>query len=180
MHEFPALLRFRCALAHLYAELGHEARAPAPLFDDLLSRDLAHEYVDAEWLFSMSLLPDSVRRSSATPGGGDAVRAAAAVRRALRAGAGRGVVRRRCAGTRRAGDALGRHDDAERHFEAAHRDRAADARAPVGGARAARPGAALLARAATPTARGALLDDAVAGYRALGMESWAERAAALR
>ena len=55
--EFPALLRFRCALAHLHAELGDRASARASL-DDLLARDLANEHVDAEWLFSMSLLPD--------------------------------------------------------------------------------------------------------------------------
>ena len=53
VHEYPTLLRFRCALAHLYAELGRERDARAVL-DDLLSRDLAREHVDAEWLFSMS------------------------------------------------------------------------------------------------------------------------------
>ena len=61
VHEYPTLLRFRCALAHLYAELGRERDARAVL-DDLLSRDLAREHVDAEWLFSMSLLPDPVAR----------------------------------------------------------------------------------------------------------------------
>ena len=57
VHEFPALRRFRCALAHLYAELGRERDARSVL-DDLLSRDLAHEHLDAEWLFAMNLLPD--------------------------------------------------------------------------------------------------------------------------
>jgi hypothetical protein len=57
VHRYPALLRFRCALAHLFAELGREREARRTL-DDLLSRDLAHVHFDAEWLFSMSLLPD--------------------------------------------------------------------------------------------------------------------------
>ena len=60
VHEYPALLRFQCALTHLYGELGREDDARAA-FDDLLSRDLAHEYVDAEWLFSLSLLGRCVR-----------------------------------------------------------------------------------------------------------------------
>jgi DNA-binding SARP family transcriptional activator len=55
VHEYPALLRFRCALAHLYGELGRERDARAA-FDPLLSRDLAREHLDAEWLFSMMLL----------------------------------------------------------------------------------------------------------------------------
>src|SRR5205085_9560378 len=57
VHEYPALMRFRCALAHLYSQLGRERDARAT-FDDLLSRDLAHEHVDAEWLFSIVLLAD--------------------------------------------------------------------------------------------------------------------------
>ena len=56
-HEYPALLRFHCALAHLHAELGHEEDARAT-FDTLLARDLGQEHLDTEWLFSMSLLPD--------------------------------------------------------------------------------------------------------------------------
>ncbi len=57
VHEYPALRRFQCALAHLYAELGRERNARAAL-DDLLSHDLANEYLDAEWLFAMNMLPD--------------------------------------------------------------------------------------------------------------------------
>jgi tetratricopeptide (TPR) repeat protein len=57
VHQYPALRRFQCALAHLYAELGRERDARA-VFDSLLARDLAHEHLDAEWLFSMSMLPD--------------------------------------------------------------------------------------------------------------------------
>lgn len=57
VHEYPALLRFRCALAHLYSQLGRERDARAT-FDELLSLDLAQEHVDAEWLFSIVLLTD--------------------------------------------------------------------------------------------------------------------------
>jgi eukaryotic-like serine/threonine-protein kinase len=57
VHEYPALVRFRCALAHLYGELRREQDCRAA-FDDLLSHDLAREHVDAEWLFSISLLPE--------------------------------------------------------------------------------------------------------------------------
>jgi DNA-binding SARP family transcriptional activator len=57
-HEYPALLRFACALAHLYSQLGRREEARATL-DSLLARDLAHEHRDAEWLFSLSLLADA-------------------------------------------------------------------------------------------------------------------------
>jgi tetratricopeptide (TPR) repeat protein len=57
VHEYPALLRFRSALAHLYVELGREREARAAL-DDVMSVDLGREYLDAEWLFSVSMLPD--------------------------------------------------------------------------------------------------------------------------
>ncbi len=57
VHEYPALLRFGCALAHLESELGNAADARATL-DDLIARGLEYEYRDAEWLFSLSLLAD--------------------------------------------------------------------------------------------------------------------------
>jgi len=57
VREYPALLRFRCALAHLYAQLGREHDANAVL-DELMTHDLRSEYVDAEWLLSMTLLAD--------------------------------------------------------------------------------------------------------------------------
>jgi DNA-binding SARP family transcriptional activator len=57
VHQYPALLRFRGVLAHLYAGLGREQDARAA-FDALLSRDLGKEHLDEEWLFGMSLLPD--------------------------------------------------------------------------------------------------------------------------
>jgi tetratricopeptide (TPR) repeat protein len=57
VREYPPLLRFRCALAHTYGELGHKRNASAAL-DDLMTHDLGNEHVDAEWLVSMTLLAD--------------------------------------------------------------------------------------------------------------------------
>jgi len=55
VHEYPSLPRFPAALAHVYGELGREREARAAL-DAMLARDLAHEHLDAEWLFTISLL----------------------------------------------------------------------------------------------------------------------------
>ncbi|MGN6170481.1 MAG: BTAD domain-containing putative transcriptional regulator [Solirubrobacteraceae bacterium] len=57
VREYPPLLRFRCALAHAYGELGRKDDASAAL-DELMTHDLANEHVDAEWLLSMTLLAD--------------------------------------------------------------------------------------------------------------------------
>ena len=57
VHEYPSLPRFSAALIHLYDELGREPDVRATL-DELLSRDLARHYLDAEWLFTMTLLAD--------------------------------------------------------------------------------------------------------------------------
>jgi len=57
VHEYPPLLRFRCALAHAYGELGRRHDASAVL-DELMTYDLGNEHVDAEWLLSMPLLAD--------------------------------------------------------------------------------------------------------------------------
>jgi DNA-binding SARP family transcriptional activator len=57
VHEYPPLLRFRCALAHAYGELARKHDASAVL-DELMTHDLANEYIDAEWLLSITLLAD--------------------------------------------------------------------------------------------------------------------------
>ena len=57
VHEYPPLLRFRCALAHTYGELGRKHDASA-VIDELMTHDLANEHVDAEWLLSITLLAD--------------------------------------------------------------------------------------------------------------------------
>ena len=55
--SYPTLMRFRCALAHLHAELGRGTGSPGA-FDAVLPSVLAGDHVDAEWLVAMCLLPD--------------------------------------------------------------------------------------------------------------------------
>lgn len=179
VHEFPTLLRFRCALAHLYAELGREREARS-LLDDLLSLDLANEHVDAEWLFSMSLLADPCARLA------DREAVAKLHELLLPYGAfyshapveaifgslarGLGVLATR----------LGRFDDAEGHFvsaleiEARMRARPWLAHAQDDYARMlrGRDGPGDQERAS------ALAAEAVRTYRELGMDAWAGRAEA--
>jgi DNA-binding SARP family transcriptional activator len=179
VHEFPALLRFRTALPHLHAELGHEAQARA-LFDEVLARDLAREHIDAEWLFSIALLPDVCSRLGN--------RAAAATLHALLlpfadryaqapVEASFGCVAR---GLGVLASVLGRHDEAVAHLEAAIEiERRMRARPWIAHAQHGL-GEALLARGGPGDAdrAQALLDEVAVGYRALGMEAWAARAAA--
>jgi tetratricopeptide (TPR) repeat protein len=181
VHEYPTLLRFRCALANLYAETA-DIPAARSVLADLASHDLANEYFDAEWLFTASLLPDVYRVV------GDDIAAArlyagllphehlyahapieatfGSVARAL------GVL----------ATTLRRFDDAERHFGLAIQiERRMRARPWLAHAQH-ELAAALLERGGDGdggTAR-ALIDDAVTGYRELGMDTWAARAGALR
>src|SRR5262249_16296618 len=60
IHEFPNLPRFRCALAHLYAELGDRASL-RQLLDEIAAIGLTRNYVDGEWLLPVGLLPDALR-----------------------------------------------------------------------------------------------------------------------
>jgi DNA-binding SARP family transcriptional activator len=180
VHEYPALPRFRCALAHLYAELGHEREARAA-FDDLLSRDLGREHLDEEWLFGMSLLPD-VCAFLGDAGAAAQLYALLLPYQRLYAEApieatfgsvarGLGVL----AAT------LGRFDEAERHFDDAleteRRMRARPWLAHIQHDLAAM----LIARGGQDAEEraGRLLAEAAITYRDLGMESWAARATAL-
>jgi hypothetical protein len=181
VHEYPALLRFRCAAAHLAAELGHEADARASL-DSVLSHDLRREYLDAEWLLGMSMLPDVcafLRDESAAerlyelllPYDGKYAEAPmeatfGSVARAL------GVLAR----------TLARVNDAERHFaDALDSELAMQARPWV--AHAQHDYAATLVARDGPgdrTRAGELLTEALKTYRSLGMTAWAARAEAVR
>ena len=179
-HENPRLLRFRCALAHLYAELGRD-RDAREVFDDLLSRNLGGEHLDEEWLFGMCLLPDVCAFLGDASSAGRLyaillpyerhyaeapVEAAfGSVARAL------GVL----------ATTLRHFDDAEGHFDTAMQ---------MEGSMGARPWLAhaqhdlagmLLARGEPGDRERAsgLLAEALATYRELGMEVWAGRAAAL-
>jgi DNA-binding SARP family transcriptional activator/tetratricopeptide (TPR) repeat protein len=180
VHEYPALRRFQCALAHLYAELGRERDARSVL-DDLLTRDLANEYLDAEWLFAMSMLPDVAAFLGDVDAAGrlyelllpyEAMYAEAPVEGVFGSVArGLGVLAR----------TLGRFDAADRHFEVAleveQRMRARPwlAHAQEDYARM------LVARGADGDRHHAreLLGAAVSTYRELAMEVHARRAAAL-
>ena len=173
VHEYPTLLRFSCALVHVYGELDRERDCRAA-FDPLLSRDLGNEYVDAEWLFSMSLLADPVHVPRGPGRGGQAVRAATPVRAAL------------CPGTRRSGFWLagasagrpGLHARQLRPRRAAlrlrHRDGAEDGWAALVRPCPTRPGWHALTRDATGDRERAhaLLDEALGTYRELRMETW--------
>jgi DNA-binding SARP family transcriptional activator len=180
VHEYPALLRFRCTLAHLYGELGREPDTRA-VFDTLLSRDLAREHLDAEWFFSISLLPgpcallgdeEAATRLYSLLLPYERLYAQAPVEAVF------GSLARGLGGL---ATTLGRFDDAERHFEVAleteRKMRARPWYAHVQHDLAAM----LLARGGTGDAGRArtLLAEAASEYRDLGMETWAARAAAL-
>jgi DNA-binding SARP family transcriptional activator len=177
VHEYPALPRFVCASAYVHAEIGHRRRAREAL-DRLLSQDLEHSHIDEDWIIGVAMLPDVCARL----GDGHAARriyslllpfdglyaeapgegSFGAISRGL------GVLAR----------ALGELDQATRHFEdAVETERAMRARPWVAHAQHGL-GEVLLARGDEARAR-AILAEAVAGYRELGMDSWAESAAAL-
>jgi DNA-binding SARP family transcriptional activator len=180
IHEYPTLLRFQSVLAHLYGELGSAAEARAT-FEALLSHDLAHEYVDAEWLFTVSLLADPCARLDDRETAGalysmllpyERLWAMAPVE------AGFGSVARALGVL---ATTLRRFDDAEGHFEVAlETERAMGARPWL--AHAQHDLAAMLLARGEPgddkRAR-AQLDEAIRTYAELGMDSWAARAQAL-
>jgi tetratricopeptide (TPR) repeat protein len=180
VHEFPALLRFRSAMANLHAELGRPREARAAL-DGLLARDLGNEHLDAEWLLAMNLLPDVCGFL------GDA-EAAARLHTLLLPYAERyaqapleatfGSIAR---GLGVLATAMARYDEAERHFEAAIELERRMAAVPWL-AHARHDFAAMLLRREGPGDRGRageLLAEARSAYRELDMDVWAERADAL-
>ena len=59
--EYPARPVFRCALAHLHAQLGRTAEAKRAL-DDLAGDDFSALPFDMEWLYGMSLLAETSAR----------------------------------------------------------------------------------------------------------------------
>ncbi len=177
VHRYPALMRFRCVHAHVCAELG-DARAARQAIAVVLEHDLRHEYVDEEWLFAVNTLADPVAHvgdpaaakllyglllpHARLYGEAPVEGTFGAVGRAL------GVLALR----------LGEPDGAVHHFEEAIAiERSMRARPWVAHAQQGL-GEALLARGDEARGR-AVLAEAIAGYRELGMESWAERASAL-
>jgi len=177
VHEYPALVRFRCALAHLDAELGGEEEARA-IIDDLLARDLEVEYRDHEWAFSMALLANPCASVADE-------RAAARLYSLLLPFAHvyamapvEGVFGAVARGLGVLATALGRYDDAERHLLAA-----IDLERRMGGrpwlAHGQHDLAAMLLARGDPDRARPHLDDALKAYQELGMETWAARASAL-
>jgi DNA-binding SARP family transcriptional activator len=180
VHEYPALLRFRCALAHLHGQLGREREARTVL-DGLLARDLSREHVDSEWLFTISLLSDPC----ASLGDDDAAATlyslllpykdlyAQAPGEASFGSVARGLG---VLATRRR-----RFDDAQMHFETAVEKETVMSARPWLAHTQQDYARMLLARAQTgdgEQARG-LIAQALATYRELGMHSWAEDASKL-
>jgi DNA-binding SARP family transcriptional activator len=179
-HEYPALLRFRCALAHLYAALRREGDARATL-DSLLSRDLGQEHLDTEWFFSVSLLPDPCAFLGDEAAAAklyslllpyEHVYAVAAIETVFGSLArGLGVL----------ATTLRRFDEAERHFKVAiETERRMRARPWLAHAQHDLAAMLLARGAAADRERArALLEEAAATYRELGMPTWASRATAL-
>jgi DNA-binding SARP family transcriptional activator len=177
IHEYPSLLRFGAVQAHLYAELG-DARNARSAFDALLARDLAREHIDAEWLFTIALLPDPCRFL------GDQGAAAALYSLLLPYATdyAQAPVEASFGSTARAlgvlATVLGRFDDAERHFDTALEiERRMRARPWL--AHAQHDYAAMLVARGDREHAAPLLREAVAIYEELGMSAWAARARAL-
>jgi DNA-binding SARP family transcriptional activator len=180
VHEYPALLRFRCALAHLHGQVGREREARTAL-DGLLSRDLGREHVDSEWLFTISLLADPC----ALLGHEDAAATLYSLLLPYKelyaqapAEASFGSVAR---GLGVLATKLRRFDDAQMHFDAAvEKERIMGARPWL--AHAQQDYAQMLLARAQPGDSEqalALIAHALAIYRELGMESWEENASKL-
>jgi DNA-binding SARP family transcriptional activator len=178
--EYPSLPRFPAALAHLHAELGHEPKARA-VFDELLARDLARHHRDAEWLFTISVLADPCARLEDWDAAAELYSMLLPYER-LYAHAPVEV----CFGS--VARALGilamtmhRWREAERHYHVAiEAERTLRARPWVAHSQH-HLADGLLARgdAADAERARALLDEAVATYGELGMDTWATRAEAL-
>ena len=176
VHEYPSLPRFPSALAHLYGELGREQDARAAL-DAMLSRDLAHEHLDAEWLFTISMLAgpcallddrEAADRLYSLLLPYERLYAHAPVESVF------GAVARSLGVL---ATTMGRYDDAERHFAKRSRSRT-QCGASLARPRTARPRrhAARSPRCRRPERAHALLEEAATTYTELGMHAWAARA----
>jgi DNA-binding SARP family transcriptional activator len=172
--EFPSLLRFVCARAHLEAELGRESEARAAL-EALLALDLEREHRDSEWLFAMALLADPCARLADERGTRKLYRLLLPFERLYVVAPIEAVFgsMARCLGV--LATALRHYDDAKRHFESAIAlERSMRAQPWI--AHAQDDLAAMLLARGDPEAARPHADAAIAEYRTLGMEAWAERA----
>ncbi len=178
--QYPARPVFRCAVAYLHARLGRLPEARRALHD-LGADDFSALPFDQEWLFGMSLLAETCALLSDEDAAGVlyGLLLPYAAFNAVDVGEGmRGSLARHLG---LLASAMSRFDDAARHF-----DQALAMNARMG----ARPwlahtqhdlAAMLLARGAADDRERAhaLLEEAVATYRELGMPTWASRATAL-
>jgi tetratricopeptide (TPR) repeat protein len=173
LDEYPRYAVFRCVLASVYFELGRREEAVS-VFEELATNDFASLPRDEEWLFGMTLLAPvcealgDERRAAflyealAPYGDRNALsvpeHAAGSVSRSL------GVL----------AAAIGRRDDAARHFEDALAMNARMGARPWVARTQHDYGRMLLAH--DPERGRELLERAADAYRALGMTAWAERA----
>jgi DNA-binding SARP family transcriptional activator len=181
VHEYPSLLRFPSALAHLYAELGRKRDARATL-DVVLARDLGEEHLDAEWLFTISMLAgpcavledrDAANRVYSLLLPFERLYAHAPVESVFGAVAwSLGVL----------ATTMGRYDDAERHFGVAIETEEAMRAAPWRAHAQHDFASMLLTRGGAGDGKRAagLLDEARTTYADLGMDSWVARTQAPR
>jgi DNA-binding SARP family transcriptional activator len=177
VHEYPALHRFTCVLAHIHAALGHEREARAA-FASATAHDLSREYIDEEYLFALNTLPDTCAYLGDEEAAAGLYELMLPYERLYSEAPVEGTFGAMARGLGVLATQLGRFDDAERHFEVAiDIERGMRARPWIAHAQHGL-GETLLARGDDARARAALAE-AVAGYRELGMESWAERASAL-
>jgi tetratricopeptide (TPR) repeat protein len=178
VREYPALIRFRCALAHLYAELGRTGEARRAL-EELLARDLAREHLDAEWLFSMALLVEPCVRIGERAGAEKLYSLLLPYERLYAMAPVESVFGAVARGLGSLATMLERPDAAARHFEVAlETERRMRARPWL--AHAQHEYGSMLLDQGSGSRAAALLDDALATYRELGMPSWAERVEELR
>jgi tetratricopeptide (TPR) repeat protein len=175
--EYPTRPAFRCALAHLEAELGATERASQTLHE-LARNDCAALPFDLEWLYGMSLLAETCARL-------DDPDVAAVLYRLLLPWAGFNAVDvpegMRGSVSRYLGllaETMERLDDARRHFEDA-----LGMNANIGArpwlAHTQRDYARMLLAREPPRDRDralGLLADARSNYGDLGMNTWAQRA----
>jgi DNA-binding SARP family transcriptional activator len=178
--EYPTFFIFRCLLANLHSQLGHDAEARADL-DRLSAEHFGALEVGTEWFFASCLLAEVCASL-------DAAQPAADLYTALLPYAECNVIAHPefCLGS--ASRYLGllasttsRWDDAAGHFELAlHMNARMGARPWV--AHTQHDYARMLLDRDEPgdSARGAeLIGEALATYRELGMQSWAEKACEL-
>jgi tetratricopeptide (TPR) repeat protein len=177
VREYPPLLRFRCALAHVYGELGRKRDASAAL-DELMTDDLGNEYVDAEWLLSITLLADPC----ALVGDKDAATKLYALLAPYEGLYTQAPVEATFGTVARAlgvvATVIERFDDAERHFALAIETEQKMKAHPWLAHTQHNLATMLIRRGATSDMARAygLLQDAHDTYRKLGMTSWAARA----